>query len=409
MTDSLDFSHALVLGLIQGKDITFLTRILSQKLGRPVLITSEFHRVLVFQDPSDLGIQLQEFFPVTPSATDVENLFDDQANVFRQGKLLNVQNTYVFDYLPLQVNERCYGYCIVFAPESNSNLSQQLSIPEQQIIKQTALALLLSLRIKREYDLTQEQLRDEFLRDVLYNNYDSKASIFEKANYWNWDLQGGLVVATITCDPERIKTVRELIPNLFNNQHPPNAFINDQLVLILNAKSLEKGLLRSATQKFLTEIITRSQSHGLAQVKIGVGSRVASIADLYKSYQEAKVAWELGKVFCQGSICYYEEMGFLKFVFTQPAMELQDFSQRILGPLLDYDLEEESYLLDTLRLYIEHKGQITECAKALYIHENTLRNRIKKIEQLIGFDLRRIDHLVNLYIALQIFNSGKGE
>ncbi|MGI1659717.1 MAG: PucR family transcriptional regulator [Desulfitobacterium sp.] len=64
----------------------------------------------------------------------------------------------------------------------------------------------------------------------------------------------------------------------------------------------------------------------------------------------------------------------------------------------------ETDLLSTLRTHINQKCQISNTSKVLYIHENTLRNRLKKIEQLLNLDLNRVDHLVNIYIALQILN-----
>lgn len=62
-------------------------------------------------------------------------------------------------------------------------------------------------------------------------------------------------------------------------------------------------------------------------------------------------------------------------------------------------MENENELVHTLTTYLIARMQISECTRLLFIHENTRRNRLKKIEQLTGFDLRRIDHLVNIYVA----------
>ena len=102
-------------------------------------------------------------------------------------------------------------------------------------------------------------------------------------------------------------------------------------------------------------------------------------------------------------------LGFLKFIFTAPAQELQEFAGRTLGRIIAHDLEAETDLLNTLKAYINQRCQIANCAKVLYVHENTLRNRLKKIEQMLSLDLTRVDHLVNVYIALQILNMNQAD
>ncbi|KUO65920.1 MAG: sugar diacid utilization regulator [Gracilibacter sp. BRH_c7a] len=403
-----DFFTRLIYGLIEGKDLPYLAMKLAQSIERPVIITDNIHRILVFQNPSDLSHEINEFFPVPYFRINEEQLMQGDPTVLSQGQLESDNNSITYSYLPLQTAGKCLGYCIVL-DACNSSISSDptpLSEKDKTLIMQAAIALLLVLKNKREYSLGQEQFRDEFIRDVLYNNYDSKSNIYEKADLWHWNLQGPMVILVLECKLEKIRTARDLIPNSFNNQPPISAYINNQLTIILNMKNLKKRKQRTALNKFLSPYISQLEHYETGEIEIGVGSTVSAVTDLHLSYQEAKVALELGKVFNHRPICFFEEMGFLKFIFTQPAMELQDFSQRVLGPIIENDLETGGNLLDTLRSHIECKCQIGECAKALYVHENTLRNRIKKIEQLTGFDLRRVDHMVNVYIALQVLHLG---
>ena len=382
---------------------------LFRSLNRPVIITNAIHRVLVFQNPLNMSIKIEEFFSVPPAKVNEEHLFEGDINLLFNGELIVDDYTYPYMYLPLQAAGHSLGYCIVLniCSDSESFLLKHLEKKDKDYILQASLALLLVLRNKREYDMGQEQFKDEFIRDVLYNNYDSKSSIYEKSNLWKWNLQGPMVVIVLELDKEKIQIARELIPRLFNQESPIVAYINNQITIILNMKNSRKEKQKNALQNFFTSYISQLKLHKVGQAEIGVGSTVSAVTDLYKSYQEAKVALELGKVFNHNPICFFEEMGFLKFIFTQPALELQEFTQRILGSLINSDLETGGDLLDTLKAYIDCKCQIGECSKSLYIHENTLRNRIKKIEELTAFDLRRVDHMVNLYIALQVLHLGK--
>lgn len=400
----------MILDLAQGKGISSLVRRLTKILNRPVLVTNCVHRIMAFHDPLGLDLKLDEFFYVPPVKVKEIHLLNRSEQALQRYQFNLEDRTIPFIYLPLLSEGYCLGYCIVLDTYRLTNsLKLSSSLEEDKVhILDAAIPLILSLRRNKEEVSRQEEYRDGFVQDILYNNYDSKAVIYERTKPWGWNLQGSLQALVVEVPAEKLEVARDLIPPLFNSSPPVSAYINRQLVLILNITGLEKSELRNSLNQFLDSYTKRISNYKKnIAVNIGVGSGVPSVIDLYKSYQEAKVALELGKVFSQKPICYFEEMGFLKFIFTQPAMELEDYCQKILGPLLDSDLTSGTELLDTLKSYLKYDCQITECAKALYIHENTLRNRIKRIEQLTAFDLRKVEHIVNLYIALQILNLGE--
>ncbi|NUT37668.1 MAG: PucR family transcriptional regulator [Hamadaea sp.] len=85
-----------------------------------------------------------------------------------------------------------------------------------------------------------------------------------------------------------------------------------------------------------------------------------------------------------------------------PAQTRQMFCDRLLGPLLAYDRDRHTDLVPTLRAFLETSGSWQECADRLHIHVNTLRHRLKRVEQLTGRDVNRLDDLVDLYLALRL-------
>jgi hypothetical protein len=74
--------------------------------------------------------------------------------------------------------------------------------------------------------------------------------------------------------------------------------------------------------------------------------------------------------------------------------------RRLLGPLLDYDAEQHSDLVHTVRVFLECSGSPTKAAKALHIHVNTLRYRIGRAAELLGVDLSDFVAQVDVYLAL---------
>lgn len=85
----------------------------------------------------------------------------------------------------------------------------------------------------------------------------------------------------------------------------------------------------------------------------------------------------------------------------QDAETLRGFADGMLGPLREHDRRRDSELEATLRAFLKYDGQFGATAAALYVHVNTLRNRLAKITELTGRDIARTEDRVDLYLALE--------
>jgi hypothetical protein len=81
---------------------------------------------------------------------------------------------------------------------------------------------------------------------------------------------------------------------------------------------------------------------------------------------------------------------------------LRSFRERMLGPLLAYDQRHKAELLPTLREFLACSGSWNACATRMYVHVNTVRYRIRRIEELTGRDLSSLDDQVDFFLALRI-------
>ena len=81
--------------------------------------------------------------------------------------------------------------------------------------------------------------------------------------------------------------------------------------------------------------------------------------------------------------------------------ELDDYAQEMLGSLMAYDSQNGTELLRTLEIYFQENESLNHAAEKLFIHANTLRNRLKKIESLLGVGLNQADVRVRFYVACQ--------
>ena len=87
---------------------------------------------------------------------------------------------------------------------------------------------------------------------------------------------------------------------------------------------------------------------------------------------------------------------------TVPASVLRSFRERLLGPLLAYDDQHRAELLPTLREFLACSGSWNACAAKMYVHVNTVRYRIRRIEELTGRNLSSLDDQVDFFLALRI-------
>jgi hypothetical protein len=85
-----------------------------------------------------------------------------------------------------------------------------------------------------------------------------------------------------------------------------------------------------------------------------------------------------------------------------PGSVLRSFRDRLLGPLLAYDDRHRAELLPTLREFLACSGSWNACAAKMYVHVNTVRYRIRRIEELTGRDLSSLDDQVDFFLALKI-------
>jgi DNA-binding PucR family transcriptional regulator len=84
-----------------------------------------------------------------------------------------------------------------------------------------------------------------------------------------------------------------------------------------------------------------------------------------------------------------------------PAPVLRSFGERLLGPLRDYDDRHRAELLPTLRSFLACDGSWSACASLMYVHVNTVRYRISRVEALTGRNLSALADRVDFFLALR--------
>ena len=136
---------------------------------------------------------------------------------------------------------------------------------------------------------------------------------------------------------------------------------------------------------------------------IGVGSTFVDLKNLMDSTKNAEVALKFSGKHKPGRPVYYDDFILLRlFEHFEDKKELEDIASKVLKDLLN---QENRELLYTLDLYLNHNLVAKDAAKALFIHENTMHYRMKKIASITGRDFNNQNDLFLLQLAMEILHA----
>ena len=172
-----------------------------------------------------------------------------------------------------------------------------------------------------------------------------------------------------------------------------------------NSEMQDKGILHGFQK--LREVMEQANHLSLS---IGIGRRVASLHEISGSYRQAIAALRHAshsghRMFDPPNhVVQYQAQNLPDLLLLIPQTDLQDFCDRTMGPLLHTKNKERKMLLTTLRTYLEFNGNLTDTAKHLYLHRNSVAYRLQRCSDLLNCDLRDPETTLNLRIALLIMS-----
>ncbi|MCQ6282024.1 CdaR family transcriptional regulator [Bacillus sp. EB600] len=264
----------------------------------------------------------------------------------------------------------------------------------------------------------QEKFKEHFVYDLLYHKFESKKVMITQGKAWGWNLENAHHLFIINVDQlgemsMNLEWMDEMITHIEALIAPLQETIiifpfQDQIVVMVEDG---ENCTFNERKKFVTKIanqIEQELKHNWPHCKfsIGIGKWYQDTINLNKSYQEAKMALQFGQVWFENKqVFHMNDLGILHLLTSIHREILYDFSQEYLASLIDSDLEQGTEYVKTLKAYIQHQGIISEVSEALYVHPNTLRNRIKKIEEITGISLQNSVEFTDLVVAVKIYFS----
>ena len=166
-------------------------------------------------------------------------------------------------------------------------------------------------------------------------------------------------------------------------------------------RQMPEGAGVKELNKIAVQVEESLRSGNDSTVVVGIGTVALHLRDLAKSYKEAQIAIEVGKVFdTEKYVINYENLGIGRLIYQLPTTLCEMFLQEVFKKNPIDALDKET--LFTIHKFFENNLNVSETARKLFVHRNTLVYRLEKIKKLTGLDLREFDDAITFKVALMV-------
>lgn len=172
----------------------------------------------------------------------------------------------------------------------------------------------------------------------------------------------------------------------------------DNLVIV---KNLQDGSTAEQVAQLSEQLVAYMEKEGLDKVRLAYGTSVSELREVSRSFKEAKVALEVGRIFSTDSkVVCYTELGIGRLIYQLPIPLCKMFIKEIFDTKKPdaFDLET----LQTIEKFFENNLNVSETSRQLFIHRNTLVYRLDKLQKATGLDLRVFEDAITFKIAMMV-------
>ncbi|TMD62851.1 MAG: hypothetical protein E6I91_14655 [Chloroflexi bacterium] len=391
-----EISHQLMQLSIQGAGIQGICEQLANRCNKWVVVQNADHHTRLQAAPADTGLL---FLPATL----------DEELLWQQGLTQIIA--------PILLRHEVVGYLSLIGNDGDFDYLERI------ILGQIVPILALEFAREKERSDVESRYQLEAFMDVLQSNYQQPEEMLVRARLLGYDLATPQIITIFEihdAEPEyppgspqaqwgrrvrdelllawpsswvlhegrRVTAILPLAAADNNSHHSENDIEN---ILVTRLERLQSRL-------------QQNKNTVLPAFSIGLGRVAKNVQTIPQSFRQAQQALEIGRrLFGENKIHSFAHLGVYRLLFLLDGQsELNDFYQEILGPLLYADTRNDGTLLDTLEGYFHCNGNLSETARIMHLHRNSLLYRLGRIEEILGQSLDDPELRLSLQIAMKI-------
>ena len=255
----------------------------------------------------------------------------------------------------------------------------------------------LIIAYKERYD------RNNFFQNLLLDNM-LLVDIYNRAKKLHIEAAVPRAVFLVETDKEKEKekdfTATELLNGMFSTQVGDYITAVDESNVILIKELLPEDDYTRLEQVANT-VVDMMNMEAMMNVRVAYGTIVGELKEVSKSYKEAKMALDVGKIFyAEKKVSAYNTLGIGRLIHQLPINLCRIFIDEIFGSNVPSELDDET--LTTINKFFENNLNVSETSRQLFVHRNTLVYRIEKLEMSTGLDIRTFEDALTFKIALMV-------
>ena len=241
--------------------------------------------------------------------------------------------------------------------------------------------------------------KDNFIKNLLLDNL-LLVDIYNRAKKLHIDTEVKRVIFIVETSHERdISALDSLRSVLGGKSRDFITAVDEKNIIVVKELGANDGY--PEMDKTAHEILDLLKSEGEENVRIAYGTIVNDIKEVSKSYKEAKLALDVGKIFFdEKEVIAYSALGIGRLIYQLPIPLCKMFIREIFEGKSPDEFDEET--LTTINKFFENSLNVSETSRQLYIHRNTLVYRLDKLQKSTGLDLRVFEDAITFKIALRV-------
>lgn len=371
----------------------------SNTIQRSVLITDQNGNVIGASDQQRLGSLHEASLPVIKRRCAMHH--DVEAVKRYQGTLPGMT-------LPIEIGDDVVGSIGISGdPEDISRYGM--------LIK-TMAELLLKERMELQAARLRDQHRQNLLREIVCfdPHVDDEAIIINHAQLLGYNMRLPRMAILLEIDRTKVEDSDDMdehynhhdyrrIRKVFFEDETLCAALGSMRYIVFDycdentTEAKAVATVKEKCAKVIDSFATREIG-----IKVGIGSLAKNLAAMAQSYNDAFQALAIGKrMHIRGEAIFINDMCLEKLVINTPRESYERFFREYLMDL--YELKDHEELFKVITHWCESGFKVTQTAKQLNIHKNTLGYRLARIEKHSGFDLHNYKDAIALYIAVSLY------
>ena len=241
--------------------------------------------------------------------------------------------------------------------------------------------------------------KDNFIKNLLLDNL-LLVDIYGRAKKLHIQTDVKRVALIIETDNAKDSNVLEVMRTYFgSNSKDFITAVDENNVIVV--KDLSDGDSIREVDRTADGIAAFLGKENFKNVRIAYGTVVNEIKEVSRSYKEAKMALDVGKIFFgERDVIAYSELGIGRLIYQRPIPLCKMFIKEIFDGKSPDDFDEET--LTTINKFFENSLNVSETSRQLFIHRNTLVYRLDKLQKSTGLDLRVFEDAITFKIALMV-------